>query len=403
MFIYDHDPIECDNEMKFKKIRKEILEISQAHSSLQNKLQSLSVRNSSDDEIHRIIRQFFTRSKAENHRFHLSHSTSDARTVTSAFILESELLELPTFHSFKNSETQSSPTPCSASIGNSRAIKLCHEFETCQKGNCEHVTIVSNDLSKKSRKSSMVPLKKHTKSILGNTEVNVIAKSNCSKLNNAKAIFIPKHNYGKSENNDKMNGERTEDTHFVNERPEYRVLNATSKELLRGEQERKSPSSEIKKLNKNVSKFISIPKHISIKDGKRCWSTTQLSRKNNSSRSSNMSASTDNRLIVDSCHGLTVSGDEKKSLPGSCNISKTHETTTAEQHGDHSSLVPIVSQEAPYHQFDFQIPKTSNVEITSQLFHGPISDAEFSVMIDDFNDIINDKFTEISRAKKNKG
>ena len=71
--------------------------------------------------------------------------------------------------------------------------------------------------------------------------------------------------------------------------------------------------------------------------------------------------------------------------------------------GDHFSLVPIVSQEAPYHQFDFQIPKTANVEITSQLFHGTISNAEFSVMIDDCNELINDEFTEISKTKKNKG
>jgi hypothetical protein len=98
--------------MKVKRVRKKILEISQAHSLLRDKVAALSLRSNTDDEIQRIVRQSFAGSYQCQY-YYCSNNESQKPQEDRNNVLDSEFsksLELPTFPKFKNSETQASPT-----------------------------------------------------------------------------------------------------------------------------------------------------------------------------------------------------------------------------------------------------------------------------------------------------
>lgn len=101
--------------MKIERIRKRVLEISEAQSVLRDKVAALSLSSTTDDEIQRIVRQSFAGSiirpmapqKFESIYFSSAEDQKLSEDTNKALDTEfSAFLELPTFPFLKNCETQ---------------------------------------------------------------------------------------------------------------------------------------------------------------------------------------------------------------------------------------------------------------------------------------------------------
>jgi len=106
--------------MKIKRIRRKILEISEAQFLLRDKLAALSLSSNTEDEIQRIVRQSFAGSIIEPTGLHNSKNLYCSSAEVQSFkedtnkVIDTDfstLLELPSFPLVKNSETQVSITP----------------------------------------------------------------------------------------------------------------------------------------------------------------------------------------------------------------------------------------------------------------------------------------------------
>jgi hypothetical protein len=106
--------------MKIKRIRKRILEISEAQVLLRDKLAALSLSSNTEDEIQRIVRQSFAGSAMKpmgpQNSEHLYCSSAEGQSFKEDInkVIDTDfstLLDLPTFPLLKNSETQVSVTP----------------------------------------------------------------------------------------------------------------------------------------------------------------------------------------------------------------------------------------------------------------------------------------------------